>query len=335
MKRLFFVASAVLLVVQGCQKSNFNQSDKTDAAEGRMSVVLKYDSPVNKSLGDYDFVLSEEVVVNDVQVLVFDGVTGALQRSAEMASLEEECVFQIPVGSKIIYALINGPDVSRVKTLDAFLALADDLSDRDYRQDGFVMIGSVTCDVWGGLVARPVIKVGRMVSRVVLRSVLCNLARQYEDMTVDCVFLGNAAVEYSLAGDALTWANEDGYADLQKKQPVGIGVEGACQDYLYRYMGCNLKVGQQYNQPVCLYCYPNDTSDYTCLYILASIGGQKYYYRITLDKGLAPNVSCAVDVAITNLGAALPPDGDLQKGEIIATVSVEGWSMGYLYNAEF
>ena len=337
MKKIFGVLYAVLSVVQGCSKAEVRQiAGETDIAEGTVSVTLRYYSPAGKSLGDYDFVLNEEVLVNDIQVMVFDEQTGDLQRSAILTSVGAKCEFNIPAGSKVVYALVNGPDVSKVRTLDAFLDLTDDLSRREYRQKGFVMIGSAVCDVVAGEIARPVITVGRMVSRVVLRSVLCNIARQYEGMVVDCVFLGNAALGHSLGGESYAWANVGGYMDQMKSKPIGLnGVEGICPDYLYRPMDCRLQVGERYEQPVCLYCYPNATDEYTCLYILATIGQNKYYYRVPLDKGLDSNVTCAVDVSITNLGAPLPPDGILQKGEIEAVVSIEEWSMGYLYNAEF
>ena len=320
MKRLICAVSAAMLLVQGCSKTDSGYSDdRVDTSvQGRMSVALTYEYPVGKSLGDYDFVLSEESLVTDIQVLVFDGVTGALQRSSVLSSIESTCEFQIPAGLKTVYALINGPDVGKVKSISELLALTDNLSLRDYRQSGFVMMGCADCEVVTGAVARPLIEVGRLVSRVVLRSITCNIARQYEKMTVDCVYLGHAAMEYCLGGMVMDWADAD-----------------QCPDYFYRSIGCELQVGQLYDQPVCLYCYPNDTLDYTFLYLSTTIGEKKYYYRIPLDKGLSSNVSCAVDVAITNLGADSPVDGDIQKGEIKADIFIEGWAAGYLYDAEF
>ena len=76
MKRLICAVSAAMLLVQGCSKTDSGYSDdRVDTSvQGRMSVVLTYEYPVGKSLGDYDFVLSEESLVTDIQVLVFDGV---------------------------------------------------------------------------------------------------------------------------------------------------------------------------------------------------------------------------------------------------------------------
>lgn len=338
MKKIFYAMCAAAMAAVGCadaDSARLGQGQEVSGT-GTMSVTLKYDSPVSKSPGDYDFVLTEENLVNDVQVLVFDNVSGRLERSVSLSSVDDGCMFQLPVGTKMIYALINGPDVARVRDLDGFQALVDDLSQRDYVSEGFAMLGSSVCEVEADAVAYPVVEVGRMVARVVLRSVKCNVARQYEGMTVDCVFLGNAATQQTLGGVSSSWMNVGGYMDAAKERPLGLdGVVGDCSSYLYRSMGCELAVGQTYEQPVCMYCHPNSGSDYTCLYILATIGGQKCYYRVPLDKGLVSNVTCAVDAVITNLGAPLPPDGDIQKGEIVATVSIQGWAIGDLYNAEF
>ena len=42
-----------------------------------------------------------------------------------------------------------------------------------------------------------------------------------------------------------------------------------------------------------------------------------------------------VNAVITNLGAPLPPDGVVQKGEIVASVIIEDWDTGSQYDAEF
>ena len=338
MKKFFYVMTAAVVAAVGCARVNDGASVEGEkpVQNGVLSVNLKYDSAVSKSLSDYDFVLSEEIVVNGVEVMVFDQASGRLERSLSMDSVDQECVFELPVGTKIVYALVNGPDVTQVRNLTQFLAVTDNLAERDYLQEGFAMIGSEACEVVQGVVAEPEISVGRMVSRVVLRSVKCNIAHQYDGMTVDCVFLGNANTQINLAGDSAGKVNIDGYQDQLKELPIGLnGVAGDCSDYLFRTMGCELSVGQTYSQPHCLYCQPNETQNYTSLYMLVTIDGEKYYYRVPLDKGLASNVTCAVDVVITNLGSQLPPDGQIQKGEIVATVTIEGWSMGHLYNAEF
>lgn len=336
MRKLFFAVMSLLTVVAGCSESNYVELTGLDEKDerGTVSLKLKFDEPVGKALDDYDFVLDSEVIVNDIQVLVFDGLTGSLESSLPLAGVNDQCDFNLPVGEKQVYALINGPDVSRVRNLDDFFALTYDLSPGE--QDGFAMIGSVTCEVKPGIVEECVVRVSRMASRVVLRSIKCNVARQYGGMTVDCVFLGNAAVQQNLKGDSFTLVNVDGYADASKSQPIGLDGEcGACADYLYRSMGCGLTLGQRYEQPVCLYCQPNSSDCFTCLYLLVTIGDHKYYYRVSLDKGLTANTTCAVDVVITNLGAPLPPDGDMQKGEIETLISIDDWSLGNLYNAEF
>jgi hypothetical protein len=97
----------------------------------------------------------------------------------------------------------------------------------------------------------------------------------------------------------------------------------------------DIAVGESLTEKYHMYCHPNQTQDYTCLYVLTTIGGIQYYYRVPLDQGLSANTTCSVDLKITNLGSLTPPDGDLQKGEIQAVVTIEGWAAGNDYVAEF
>ena len=78
--------------------------------------------------------------------------------------------------------------------------LVDDLSDSDMQEDGLTMIGSEVCVVRAGVQATPVVGVRWLVSRVVLKKVACNIAEQYGEMTIDCVYLGNAnTVQYDVS----------------------------------------------------------------------------------------------------------------------------------------
>lgn len=338
MKKVFILMFAAVLAAVSCAQVDVVTPEKNpiETGVGLVSVSLKYAVPVSKAIDDYDFVLSEESQVYDVEVLVFDEETGRLERSLSLDSVTDECVMELPIGRKVVYALVNGPDVSRIRNLEEFLQISDSLEDRDYMEDGFVMLGNSVCEVKKDVVAKPEVLVGRMVSRVVLRSVRCNIARQYESLSVDCVFLGNANIDQSIGGNSSHMVNIDGYQDVAKEFPIGLdGKVGACQQYLYRRVGSALSVGQIYDQPVCMYCQPNESQDYTCLYMLVTIDGEQYYYRAELDKGLRPNASCAIDAVITNVGSALPPDGLVQKGELEVVISIDDWAMGYLYNAEF
>ncbi len=331
------VLSAVLAVV-GCVKANDVKvgQDEVVGESGSMRVSVCHDSPAVRSIADYQRLLTEESAVHKVNVLVFDRQSERLEQSATMTSLSEECMFDLPVGEKLVYAIVNGPDVSRVQNVDQLLALKDDLSLRNSSQQGFVMSGSQVCKVSTGEVAKPEIVVARQVARVELRSVKCNVAAQYGSMTVDCAFLANAYSVQTLSGAVSSMVNVGGYADQQKLNPIGFnGIEGACPEYMYRGLDVMLMLNESMSDPVYMYCQPNAGGEYTCMYLLATIGGEKYYYRVPFDKGIEANTSYIVDAVITNLGAPLPPDGVIQKGEIEVTITIEDWAVGDQYHAEF
>ena len=78
MRKLFFAVMSLLTVVAGCSESNCVELMGLDEKDerGTVSLKLKFDEPVGKALDDYDFVLDSEVIVNGIQVLVFDSLTG-------------------------------------------------------------------------------------------------------------------------------------------------------------------------------------------------------------------------------------------------------------------
>jgi hypothetical protein len=84
-----------------------------------------------------------------------------------------------------------------------------------------------------------------------------------------------------------------------------------------------------------MYSQPNKSDKFTCLYLLVTIGGAQYYYRVPLHYGLSSNVTYSVDVDIINLGSELPPDGTAQKGDISAVIKVMDWAQGEEYDIKF
>ena len=333
-----FAVLAMCILASSCVEKNVQElkTPESVADFGDLVVKVSHESAKVRSVADYGRVLSDESVVHKLDVFVFDASTGHLERSTTKSSTDAECRFELPVGEKIVYAVVNGPDMSHVQSLDQIQALKCDLSEMSMKEDGFMMIGSEECSVSQGTVSSPEIFVRRMVSRVELRSVACNVASQYGAMKVECAYLGSAYSCQSVSGDVSALLNPGGYADDERKVPIGLnGIVGACPEYLYRSVALDVVYGESSSEPVYLYCQPDGRAGCTCLYLLISIGEAKYYYRVPLDKGLFANATCVVNAVITNLGAPLPPDGVVQKGEIVASVTIEDWDTGDQYDAEF
>lgn len=341
--KIFNLIVAVLTasaVLAGCVKNAQEEcgTSEVEMESGMLSVRLMYEGMLVKSgeISNYLQVLDEEKAVKKISILVFDESTGMLNASMDVKKVTDDCKLTIPVGRKIVYSVVNGPELGYVTRIGQMSELVDDLSNSNMAEDGLTMIGSEVCDVKSGEISEPVVVVRWLVSRVVLRKVECNVATQYGGMKVDCVYLGNAnTVQYG-SGTVGGMVNPDGYADAAKQHMIGKNdILGSCPEYMYRNVGVEIPVGGVHEIPSHMYCQPNATSDHTCLYLLATIGGVQYYYRVPLNKGLVANHTCSVDVNISNLGSLTPPEDDYQNGAVQAVVEIEGWTPGNSYVAEF
>ena len=332
---------ACFLAVVACVACNYDVSDvsgedQAGKSSGELSVTLDYETVMSKAADDYLTTLSVENRVNRVDVLVFDKQTGNLNASKVLGAVGDPCVFSITTGDKIVYAMANAPDLTRVLHISQLDEIVDDLSLSDYRSAGFVMVGREECQVRLGEVSEPTVALKRMVSRVVLKKMKNKIASQYGKITVDCIFLANANKIHTLGGLAKVPVNVDGYADEAKTMPIGKnGVTGDCPLYMYRELGVSIPEGGTKTDVHYMYCYPTSSESKTCIYVLLTISGNQYYYRVPLPNGLEANKTYGVELEFINLGAATPPEGDLQKGQINAVVSVSGWDAGESYTVEF
>lgn len=336
MKKLALIISVLYAVACSHDDSVSRQVESESVEKGVISVAVEYEDVGTKALTDYTTELSEEKMVNSVKVLVFDKSTGALNAYSESETLESEYSFSVPAGEKTLYAVVNGPDMSQVKNLTEMKQLADNLAQTKLSDDGLVMIGNTGCTVNADAQAKPVITVRRLVSRVVLQKITNSIPSQYGSMTVNCVYLGNANTVQTLGGTVSARVNPDGYSDIAKSKPIGqSNNQGSCPGYLYRSSSAQIASGASSTVKYHMYCQPNSSQTVTCLYLLVTIAGNQYYYRVPLSKGLVANTTSSIEIDIVNLGASLPPDGDMQKGEIVATVNIAGWDAGEAYDVEF
>ena len=339
MKKLACVVSILLCVGCNVYDSIQDQVRVEDVKNGTLSVSVEYESLATKSTLDYTEYtkeLDEEKFVRDVTVLVFDKSSGKLNACKKVYSAYDQVSFTVTEGEKTVYALVNGPDLGSVKNIEQMLQQIDDLSSSEIGSDGLAMIGSSDCVVSADKVAKPIVVVRRLVARVVLKKVTNKLPQQYGQMTLDCVYLGNANLIQTLAGEVSGMVNPDGYEDDEKTRPIGKdGAVGACPAYIYRASGAEVASGASSSVKYHMYCQPNKSQTVTCMYLLVTIDGSQYYYRVPLYNGLTANTTHSVELEITNLGSPLPPVDDMQRGEIQAIVSIAGWGAGDKYQVEF
>lgn len=336
MKKIACFFAVAVCVACGYDVCDVAGGSQAGDSTGELSVMLECEKISSKATSDHLGTLDEENFIKRIDILVFDRSTGLLNASKAVSSLSDPCVFSITTGEKLIYAVANAPDLSKVQTVSQMEQVANNLSETDYRNGGLVMTGNCVCHVRLGEVAEPVIGMKRMVARVVVRKLKNSIASQYGTITVDCMFLANANKVQTIGGISSVPVNVDGYADASKTRPVGKnGIVGDCPEYMFRELGVVLEEGTSNTDMQYMYCHPTNAGAKTCIYLLLTIAGRQYYYRVPLLDGLQANKTYSVEIDFVNLGAVLPPDDDIQKGEIKAVVSVSGWDSGESYIVEF
>lgn len=338
MKKILFSAALLLMVLASCKKEDINNETQRPGkvVSGYLNVTLAYENGMEtKATTDYTTVLDTEKAEKKVAVYVFDKESGQLNVSKTLTKTSDAFNVTVPVGTKTVYAIVNGPDLSNVTTISQMQTVTDNLAVTSIEGDGFTMIGSADCTISASTPATAAITVRRLVSRIVLKKVTNSLPSQYGNMTIEAIYLGDANSVQTFAGAVSAVVNPSGYADASKTKAIGKNnVTGSCSGYMFKKLAANVNVGSSYATAQHLYCQPNSSSTYTTLHMLMTIGGLQYYYKIPITGGIKANHTYSVEANVINLGTD-NPDEVLVKGELNATITVAGWSAGEEYDAEF
>ena len=346
MKKGIFIMAAIAAIACSCEPEKDClpcQEEKT----ATLNVSLDFEDDNHTKATSYVTSQTYETTVNNVQVLVFDS-TGALNAYVDADKSVTGITINTTAGSKTVWAVVNGPDLSSVTTVSGLSAMAIDLGDNStIASAGFVMAGSTTCTV-SSSTATASISVRRFVARVALAKVSNSLPDSYGSLKVNSVALINVVGNQNLAGAATpsTWYNKMGRKDgaTASSQIIdGSSYLASCPTLTFKSISSSVANGSSLtpSTPYLLYCYPNSTSTdaegwsssftarKTRLVVTATISGTKYYYPIVIDAPTR-NTAYTVELTITGLGST-DPDKPVVKGSITASVSVQGWSAGAVY----
>ena len=347
MKKTLFIMAAIAAMACSCDKNSDCEPCQEGETKATLNVSLDFEDEPQTRATSYVTAQTYETKVNDVQVLVFDS-TGALNAYVDADTKTSGISISTTAGSKTVWAVVNGPNLSSITTLSALQSTAVDLSANSTTETtGFVMAGSTTCTV-GSSAATASVAVKRLVARVALQKINNSLPGSYGALTANNVTLINVAGNQNLAGTASvsTWYNKMGREDGMGSSAIidGSNYLATCANLTFKSVGTAIANGGSLTPatPYLFYCYPNSTttdatgwsSSFTArktrLVVAATIGGTKYYYPVVIDTP-ARNTAYTVELTITGLGST-DPDKPVQKGSITASVTVEGWATGSIYN---
>ena len=331
-----------------CQKdANSNHYGLDEGNEAQVYVSLDFGDKSQTKSSNYVTAETYETQVNDVQVILFDEA-GNLNAYVDADTETSGITIKTTTGSKTIWAVVNGPNLSRVTTLDELRNTSIDLGDNSKSADkGFVMAGS-TSFVLGKDNSSVSISVSRFVARITLQTITCELPSAYGMITIKNVMLTNVVGNQNLAGDAAitTWYNKMGREQNNLNQSIidGVLYQPAWSDLTFASLNESLGTGWVYFPftPPTFYTYPNNTTydvegwdstftdRKTRLVVTAVIGSETYYYPIVLDSP-ARNTANTIDLTITGLGSK-DPDEPVQKEALNVSVAIEEWASGTFYN---
>ena len=348
-KTVSFILAGLTIAFAACSKQ---QTAPDEAATcGTISVsVAPQDGIQTKAVTAYTTAQTYETQVNSVQVFVF-GADGKINFYKNLGTQLSGSV-STTSGTKTVYAVVNGPDLSGVATISALEATAIDLSaNSTTASKGFVMAGKGSCTVSAGTVSCAV-AVSRLAARVALRSVINKLPESYGSLKVERVFLSNVAGNQNLGGSATvsTWYNKEGRKDesplVQSHIIDGSADTASGPERTFRAVGSTGANGGtlEPSTPFLFYGYANSSTaaprgfsasfspQRSVLVVAATIDGRLYYYPVVLDNAtIERNTTYTVGLTVTSLGSD-DPNKPVDKGSADITVSVDGWKAGATYD---
>lgn len=345
--KILFYAAITAFAIMSCNKNETEPVLKE--SNGVINFSIKESLPLSptKTIEAYLNSQDYEKAINNIQIFVFDE-NGELNGYKGLGSVTSGSI-STTVGEKTVWAVVNGPDMTNVKTESELKNLNLDLADNS-KAGGFVMSGSKECTV-GSASVNCEITVSRLVSRVALVSIENNLPAAVGELKIENVFLSNVVGNQNISGTAAasSWYNKEGRKDESSRNAThiidGDNYEASCPELTFNGSGSNVSNGTTYKPgtPLLFYSYPNSASvkgdgfkdpfnaQRSVLVISASINNKLYYYPVVLDNAtLERNKSYTVGVKITGFGSD-DPNKEVNKGAIEFNVKVSDWVAGATY----
>ncbi len=345
-KSLIFGIALMSLSAMSCNKNEAVADQPQQTAVINVKVVDDGQLQ-SKAVTAYTTSQSYESAVNDVQLFVFDsdGKINIYQNIGTKTSSN----ISTTVGSKTVWAVVNAPDLSSIKTESELKASTISLDDNS-KTDGFVMAGSNTCTV-GSTGASCSVTVSRFVSRIALQKITNNLPVSLGSLVIKNVFISNVVANQNIGGSATasSWYNKEGRADETTRNSAhiidGSTYKASCAELTYTSSSASISHGNSETPsvPYLFYTFPNSSTvkpsgfsstfsaQRTVLVITAAVDGETQYYPVALDDAiLERNKAYTVEVDITGLGSS-DPNKEVEKGSVSVSISVAGWASGATY----
>ena len=334
MRKTFSIlaAAAAALCTVACNK-DLNQSvpDINPAAQDgdRCTITVGVSSGAElvqtKASAD-DYYLSD-AEVKTLQILVFTG--DALDAYKKVENTKETTI-NCSNGARTIYAVVNGEDLSGIRSKTSFLARTSNGTQMGL-DNGFTMIGSD--DVTLPSSEKINISVSHLGCRVFLDNIIVKFKTSGligKSLTVKKIYLVNAPMDinYGKTAAPTIWKNK-----------MALDADCAailCDEFENTVIPDGADAANDLDIVIdkCYYCYPNPTTTdsnsstwcprKTRLVIEAEVNGNTYYYPITLPI-LESNKSYEIANVTINHTGSDSPDIPVAFTDCQFKVTVAGW----------
>lgn len=332
MRIILFAMAAILLC--SCSKEDANNS--VNMFEDSIVYVTLNRGNGTKASGSGHGVQADDNNIQTLEFFIFrinegqpdNGVLDGYKKftAKEIGNLTN---LEIPTttGKKIIYAVANShrANWAGINTRELFEAQLANLTDDNVKN--FIMTGSTEAVLQ--LASTVSFEIKRMVARVELKSVKTDFAGGpydgYSLKGIKAYLINVQGSKYICngSGNNLKLLNLSKYISTDSDACTMPGM-------LYDNISVDL-ADAGYNTPHYFYCYENklakesDGNKFTRLIIEGELNGITYYYPIAI-KDITRNSCYSIDVVIRRPGS-LDPNSDLEKGTLLANVSVLEWNV--------
>lgn len=282
-----------------------------------------------------------ETRVRKVDILVFDS-KGQLNLYHPAGTSLTGISLSLTSGTKEIWAVINGPDLSNVVRLSDLKEKAIALTDNSTGSSGtFMMAGYKTCTVTPSVTTPCSIVANRFAARIALTKIAVQLPPAYTGISLKNVMLTNVVANQNLEGSATpsTWYNKMGRTASGQIIGSSASNKAEAEALTFRSLTQTVSNNSQANLggPIQFYGFANLTTtdnktggtfvaERTRLVVTADIGGKTYYYPVSIAP-LERNKAYEVALTITGLGSE-DPDIIPEKGSSGITVTINPWGPG-------
>ena len=248
--------------------------------------------------------------INNIQVFVCDR-NGVYETSdkGRGSALSLTCT----TGEKKIVALANAPEEKAVANIAELRARIVDLSACE--AGSIVMSGEVTKTLSVSSIVP--MQLQRLAAKIAVSKVTTAFtldAHKNLPFEIKAIYLINVAGTraYLENNTPTTWYNKGAYA-----------AENSLDFLCDKVTAGQIAAGGSYTTEHYFYCFPNPTDTKTRLVVEAEIGGNIYYYPVTLDQ-INPNTAYTYSITITRLGSD-SPDAPVVDGMVNFSVTVKDW----------